>query len=58
MPVLANTRFGPQFYFSQHFEQRNCSLLRFLYDTVHDDLFHMVACFYTAGGRIRPADTL
>jgi len=29
MPVLANTLFGPQFSFSQHFEQRNCSLLRF-----------------------------
>jgi len=25
--------FGPQFSFVQHFEQRNCSLPRFLYDT-------------------------
>ena len=29
MPVLANTLFGPQFFFSQHFEQCICSLLRF-----------------------------
>jgi len=29
MPVLTNTLFGPQFSFSHHFEQRNCSLLRF-----------------------------
>jgi len=58
MPVLANTLFGPQIYFSKHFEQRNCSILRFLYDTVLDDLFHMVACFHTVAGRIRPADTL
>jgi len=27
--VLSHTLFGPQFSFSQHFEQRNCSLLRF-----------------------------
>jgi len=33
MPVVANTLFGPQFSFSLHFEQRNCSLPRFLYDT-------------------------
>jgi len=33
MPVLANTLFGPHFTISQHFEQRNCSLPRFLYDT-------------------------
>ena len=34
MPVLANTLFGSQFSFSQYFEQRNCSLLRFfLYDS-------------------------
>jgi len=33
MLVLANTLFGPQFSFSQHFEQRNCSLPRFMYDT-------------------------
>jgi len=33
MPVLANTLFGTEFSFSQHFEQRNCSLPRFLYDT-------------------------
>jgi len=32
MPILANTLFGPQIYFSQHLEQRNCSLPRFLYD--------------------------
>jgi len=29
MPILANTLFGPQIYFSQHCEQRNCSLPRF-----------------------------
>jgi len=29
------------------FEQRNCSLPRFLYDTVLDDLFQIVTCFYT-----------
>jgi len=29
MPVLTNTLFGQQFSFSQHFQQRNCSLLRF-----------------------------
>jgi len=33
MPILANTLFGSQFYFSQHFEELNCSLPRFLYDT-------------------------
>jgi len=33
LTILATTLFGPQFSFSQHFEQRNCSLLRFLYDT-------------------------
>jgi len=33
MLVLASTLFGPQFPYSQHFEQRNCSLPRFLYDT-------------------------
>jgi len=33
MPVLANTVFGQYFFFSQHFEKRHCSLLRFLYDT-------------------------
>jgi len=33
MPDLVNTIFGPQFSFSQSFEQRNCSLPRFLYDT-------------------------
>jgi len=33
MPALPNTLFGPQFSFSQHFEQRNCSLPRFLCDT-------------------------
>jgi len=33
MPILANALFGQQFSFSQHFEKRNCSLLRFLYDT-------------------------
>jgi len=58
MPVLANTFFGQQLYFSKLFEQRNCSLLRFLYDTVLDDLFDMVAYFYTVAGRIGPADTL
>jgi len=48
MPVLANTLFGPQFSFSQHFEQRNCSLLRFfVWHKARDDLFQMVACFYT-----------
>jgi len=48
MPVLANTLFGPQFSFSQHFEQRNCSLLRFfVWHTVLDDLFQIVSCFYT-----------
>ena len=46
MPVLALTLFGPQFSFSQQFEQRKCSLLRFLYGTVLDDLFQIVACFY------------
>jgi len=29
MPVMANTLFGSQFSFCQHFEQLNCSLLRF-----------------------------
>jgi len=29
MPVLATTLFGPQFSFSQHFEQRNCTFPRF-----------------------------
>jgi len=29
MPVLVTTLFGPQFSFSEHFEQRNCSLPRF-----------------------------
>ena len=29
MPVLTSTLFGLQFSFSQHFEQRNCSLPRF-----------------------------
>jgi len=33
MPVLANTLFGPPFCFSQQFEQLNCSLSSFLYDT-------------------------
>jgi len=33
MPILTTTFFGPQFSFSQYFEQRNCSLHRFLYDT-------------------------
>jgi len=33
IPVLANTLFGARFYFSQDFEQHNCSLPRFLYDT-------------------------
>jgi len=33
MPVLANTLFGPQFSFIQHFEQHNCCLALFLYDT-------------------------
>jgi len=47
MPVLANTLFGPQFHFNQNFEQRICRSPRFLCDTVLDNLFHMVACFYT-----------
>jgi len=47
MPVLANTLFCPQYSVSHHFEQRNCSLLRFfVWHTVLDDLFQMVACFY------------
>jgi len=29
MTVLANTRFGPRFSFSPHFEKHNCSLPRF-----------------------------
>jgi len=33
MPILATTLFGPKLSFSQYFEQRNCSLARFLYDT-------------------------
>jgi len=33
MTVLATTIFGPQFSFIQHFEERNCSLPRILYDT-------------------------
>ena len=33
MPISTTTLFGPQFSFSQHFEQRNCSLPRFLHDT-------------------------
>jgi len=33
MPILTTTLFGPQFSFNQHFEQRNCSLPRFLYGT-------------------------
>jgi len=32
MPILANTRFGSQISLSQHFEQLNCNLPRFLYD--------------------------
>jgi len=32
MPILANTFFDPQISLSQHFEQRNCNLPRFLYD--------------------------
>jgi len=32
--ILAATLFGSQFSFSQNFEQRNCSLPRFLYDTL------------------------
>jgi len=32
--ILATTLFGSQFSFSQNFEQRNCSLPRFLYDTL------------------------
>jgi len=32
MPILANTLFGLQISFSQHFEQRNCILPRFWYD--------------------------
>ena len=48
MPVLANTLFGPQFSSSQHFEQRNCSLIRFfVWHTVLDDLFQIGACFHT-----------
>jgi len=31
--VLTNTPFGQQLSFSQYFEQCNCSLPRFLYDT-------------------------
>jgi len=39
MPVMANTLFGPHFSFSQHFEQRKRSLLRFfVWHTVLDDL--------------------
>jgi len=32
-PVFVNTLFGPQHFLSQCFEQRNCSLPRFLYNT-------------------------
>jgi len=32
MPNLANTLFGPQLSFGQHFQQRNCSLPRLLHD--------------------------
>jgi len=32
MPILTTTLLNPQFSFSQHFEQSNCSLPRFLYD--------------------------
>jgi len=45
---LGQHTFRPTIFFSQHFEQRNCSLLRFfVWYTVLDDLFQMVACFYT-----------
>jgi len=47
MLILTTTLFGPQFSFSQHFEQSNCILPRFLYGTVRDDIFQVVACFYT-----------
>jgi len=30
MPILANTLFGRQISLSQHFEQRNCNVPRFL----------------------------
>jgi len=46
IPILTTPRFGPQFSFSQHFEQRNCSLPHFfVWHTVLDDLFQMLACF-------------
>jgi len=47
MPVLATRLFGSQYTFIQYFEQRNCSFPRFARHTVLDDLFQMVACFYT-----------
>jgi len=46
MLILTTTLFGPQFSFRQHFEQSNCILPRFLYDTVRDDIFQVVACFF------------
>jgi len=46
MPVLTSTLFGLQFSFSQHFEQRNCSLPRFfVWHTVHDDIFKWLHVF-------------
>jgi len=45
---LATTRFGPQFAFSQRFEQRTWSLPHvFVWHTFLDNLFQMVACFNT-----------
>ena len=42
------THFSAQFSFSQHFAQRTAAFFVFLYDTVLDDLFQIVACFHTA----------
>jgi len=50
MLVLANTLFAPQFSISQHFDflsNVTTACFVFFYDTVLDDLFQMVACFYT-----------
>jgi len=50
MPVLANTLFGPEFSFSQHFDFLNNVTVAYtvcctVHDTVLDDLFQMVVCF-------------
>jgi len=51
MPVLANTRFGPQFSISQNFAfVSNITAAYLVFRVTHssyDVLFQMVACFYT-----------